>query len=141
MKTNLIKQEFIIKSLQSYFEDSGNCGYDETSGGCAYETCDGKKCVVGQYLNTDIYKHSCKLFKDIASEYDDFNEIFVDEAKHMLSVKEWTLMQCIHDDLAKYDFEDISEYLAELASMTDTNLSKLSQMLQITKAKYDNQSE
>ena len=130
MKNDLIKQEFIIKSLKPYFEDRNNCGYDKLTHRCEYKTSDGKKCAVGQYLNTDEYNESGGTFNSIGLKYTDFNDILVDEAKNMLSLKEWSELQMIHDNLAQnsYDMDNVT-YLCNMEKLSEVDLTELKQML------------
>lgn len=126
----MTKQEFIIKSLKPYFEDRNNCGYDTEALICKYETFDGKKCVVGQYFNTDIFKNSKVTFNTICSEYQDFNEILVDEAKNMLTSIEWRELQFLHDDMAQNGYNsDTEQYLSDIEDLSNVNLTELKQML------------
>ena len=130
MKNDLIKQEFIIKSLKPYFEDINNCGYDSNIGECAYETCDGKKCVVGQYLNTKEFNEDNARFHYIALKYTDFNDILMDDAKYKLTIGEWNLIQYIHDDLAFVrPSETILCELDRLEIVSNVDLTELKQML------------
>ena len=130
MKNNQIKQEFIIKSLKPYFEDINNCGFDTDEVICKYETHDGKKCVVGQYLNTDIFRNSRSTFSIICSEYHDFNDILVDEAKNMLTVTEWRELQFLHDDLGQNGYNiDNMKYISDIEELAEVDLTELKQML------------
>ena len=123
----MTKQEFIIKSLKPYFEDTSQCGWNPMLHQGVYTTNDGKKCAVGQYLNTDKFDKNSGTFHMLASNYVDFNDMFVDEAKNMLLKDEWAGLQRIHDYLAE-DILDISD-INEFEMITDTNLTELKQML------------
>jgi hypothetical protein len=124
----MTKQEFIIKSLKPYFEDTTRCGWNPVLHQCEYKTKDGKKCAVGQYLNTNKFDKNGGTFHTLASNYIDFNDMFIDDAKNMLSKNEWVRLQRIHDYLAE-DVLDISD-ITGFEMITGTDLTELKQMLQ-----------
>lgn len=96
------KKEFILKSLIHYFKDPTQCGFSIEMY-CAYRSENGKKCAVGQYIADEHYKPKMEGY-NIGSDimFIDIEELLIPEAKNKLTREEWTMLQSVHDALARH---------------------------------------
>ena len=99
--TNSLKKQFILDTLVPYFEDPQTRGYDKEQKSCLYLTKDGKKCAVGKHMRPGPWQHHPGSFAAMISGGPYTMEaILTEEAFNAnLSVKEWSCMQRVHDDI------------------------------------------
>jgi hypothetical protein len=125
----MTKQQFIINTLKPYFLDMNRCGYDMVLNECRYLTSEGKTCAVGKWLD----KNNCNYKKIINGNMKviavntkyGLDNVLVEEAKNMMNIHEWQLVQNIHDNLAKGHLDYSLEYIQVLEKECNINLVEL----------------
>lgn len=128
MNTELEKQkQFALEQIAPYYKNPKLCGINKV-GNCKYYTKDGLMCVAGKNLIDPEKYRSCAI--DIAGLIKDFNqEIFKPEARDILTIRQWTLLQRLHDCIAK-DYEQSNYEDTLVKSITNLNLFTLDELKQ-----------
>jgi hypothetical protein len=99
----LSPKEFALQQIAPYFKDKSTCGVTE-GGDCSYLTADGKMCVAGKNMLPSVreqYNFDSEA-TDISSIFakKTQSQIFNPEAVDVLTNKEWSILQVIHDNIA-----------------------------------------
>ena len=128
--TSSLKKQFILNTLMPYLLDPEIMGYNKEQKSCLYLTKDGKKCAVGKHMRPGPWQHHPGSFAAMISGGPCTMEaILTEEAFNAnLSVREWTCIQRVHDDIREprelliqkvEDLEEVSgEDFGEMIELT-----------------------
>lgn len=106
----MTKRDFCIAQIKPYYQDRSLCGISET-GSCLYRTKDGKMCVAGKnMINPGQFKE--ETIDQLLAIHGE--GILKPEARNILSLREWAILQLIHDKIAKSMFKDLTWHIADL---------------------------
>ncbi len=128
MNTELEKQkQFALEQIAPYYNDPRICGMN-VDFDCEYYTKDGRMCVAGKNLIDPEKYRGCAI--DIAGLIKDYTqEIFKPEVRDILTIRQWTLLQRVHDKIAsRHSRLDYEESLQK--DITNLNLFTLDELKQ-----------
>lgn len=122
-------KEFALQQIAPYFKDPSICGYEEDS--CKNITSTGKMCVAGKnYLPEIREKYKSAPVSSISDLFrNDQSKVFLPESVDILTWKEWSDLQSMHDAIARkwegslkcaikdlnlFTYEELVEYSSKL---------------------------
>ena len=100
MVTQEQKKEFALSQLAPYLANPSTCGVDENSESCLYLTPDGRMCVAGKNMITPKDYGIASILTLLENNHQEQEGLFKPEVVGILTNKEWSLMQRIHDSIA-----------------------------------------
>lgn len=126
------RQEFILKTLQPYFDDPKLCSFNEEFNKCAYLSPNGNKCAFGKHIAIYRPEYECNNAYTVLR---DFEDALTNEAKEQnLNGIQWDSIQAVHDKLVGVtNYKDIwTKYtllqkIEECENICDVDLSILKQ--------------
>ena len=102
MATEQEKKEFALSQLAPYYADPSTCGVGKDGESCSYLTPDGRMCVAGKNMITPK-DYGIASISTLLENNDQKQEgLFKPEVVGILTNKEWSVMQRIHDCIAMF---------------------------------------
>lgn len=108
------KKTFALNAIRPYAHNPQICGFDPRIG-CLYVAPNGNHCVVGQYMKNPQKWNMSGSIDAIINTISVHNLSFIlqDSVANVLTLKEWTLLQDIHDSIARINESTTSSLMRE----------------------------
>ncbi len=106
---SFIKKLFSLSQIAPYFNNPELCGMDQEINNCQYLTHDGKMCVAGKNMLTEVrekYAIIAGSIKEILKGKSQ-EDVFIPESVDILSIDEWQFLQVIHDNIAFGNIQNV----------------------------------
>ncbi len=103
------KKMFALNAIAPYLKDPTICGFDHENNVCKYVTSSGNKCVAGQFMR-ETYINDTESIDDILETVSQ-SQVFVPEVVNILTSKEWSYLQRMHDMIATFNTNSNSSLL------------------------------
>lgn len=109
----LTPKEFALKAIGPYYKDPSLCGSELKNGKikCCYRTAEGKRCVAGRFLSEEAFqlkpiKENDSISDAIKACEGNDAQLFVEEARGVLTRMQWISLQIMHDCIAEKGRDD-----------------------------------
>lgn len=103
------KKTFALNAIRPYAHNPQICGFDPRIG-CLYVAPNGNHCVVGQYMKNPRDWNMAGSIESIGENLGvhNLNRVLQDSVANILTLKEWGILQEIHDLIARINESTIS---------------------------------